>query len=538
MHISGFRRHAPAVTLFAFTLVLRITAAWRLANSAYGTPSSGDMRFYAEWARRIADGQLTDYHAFYGQPLYAYLLGAFFWLVGFQPALVSLLQGAVDAGTAVLIYKIGTLVFPAKAQVGRIVGGIAAVGWALFVPAAAYSGLLIPTAWTVFAWWLCIWWLLARSGRAGGGEWLLIATFTGVLAMASATILFVLPLLALKAFTRRSITAGAAIFAGVALGTAPAWIHNAVVARDPVFLSAHSGLNFWIGNNPEANGYPRVPRELPSEQAALLGESIKVAEAAAGQALPRSAVSAFWSAKASDYIRSHPGDWARLLARKAWNFWNAFEYDDLSSITPLRDAGIVPPGLSFGLLAAVGLPGLLLAVTLPRARYIAFAVLLQMLALLPVFVNERYRLAAAPGLLLLSALFMAELWRAIASARWSRAGVLIALVIVSTAFATRPPGDRALSALNDYKSARRHIMAREFGLGEMRMRRALQAMLGAQHLASPVANGFAEVASEQSQSGEDVGALATIDAGLRIDPANQRLRQLQQRLGGNPGAAD
>lgn len=535
MDTSALRRHAPAVFILALTLTQRLTTTWQLAHSPYGAPVTGDMRFYAEWARRIADGQLTDFHAFYGQPLYAYLLGALFWLVGFQPVVVGILQGLLDAATALLIYHIAQLAFPATPKNGRVVGVIAAIGWTFFAPSMAYSGLVIPASWTVFAWWLCVWWLLARSGNARLAEWFCIALFAGVVAMMSATILFVVPFFAAHAISRRSAAAAVAIMAGVLIGTAPAWVHNAFIARDPVFISAHSGLNFWIGNNPEANGYPRVPRELPSEQAALLEQSIKVAEAAAGRPLARSAVSAFWSDKARDYIHAQPGHWARLVAVKARNFWKGFEYDDLSSITALRDAGMVPPGLSFGLIAALGLPGLALAFRLHDARAIAFAVLLQMLALLPVFVNERYRLAAAPGLLLLSAFFIAELWRHFASARWSCAALAVGAVGVSTWFVTISPGDRALWSLNDYKTARRHIIAGEFELGEMRMRVALEAMLGPQHLAGAIATGFAEIAHEQLQTGDRTGASATLHAALRINPADERLRQLHRRVGEPPG---
>ena len=125
--------------------------------------------------------------------------------------------------------------------------------------------------------------------------------------------------------------------AGVFFGASPAWIHNYVVARDPVFLSAHSGVNFWIGNNPVANGYPKFPPGLHAGQEAMLQDSITTAEKAAGRPLKRSEVSKFWSAKASAWIHEHPGDWLRLVGVKIRNFWNAFQYDDISVVTALRD---------------------------------------------------------------------------------------------------------------------------------------------------------------------------------------------------------
>ena len=153
-----------------------------------------------------------------------------------------------------------------------------------------------------------------------------------------------------------------------------------------------------------------------------------------------------------------------------------------------------------------------------------------MLALLPVFVNERYRLAAAPGLLLLSAYFAVELWRLIVSGQWLRVAGAAALAVLSTWFVTLSPGDRALWSLDDYHTARRHIIAGEHEHGAMRMGHALEAMLGRQHLAPAIANGFAEVAREQLENGDRAGAISTIDAAIAINPADERLRQLRERV--------
>ncbi len=102
----------------------------------------------------------------------------------------------------------------------------------------------------------------------------------------------------------------------------------------------------------------------------------------------------------------------KLLGTKFNNFWSAFSYDDISVITALRDQSVILPGEGFGLIAALGLPGLLIACwKFPTSRWIAAAVLLHMGSLLTVFVTERYRLAAVPGLLLFAAYGLWELWR-------------------------------------------------------------------------------------------------------------------------------
>jgi len=427
------------------------------------------MKFYADWALRIAGGQWTDFHAFYGEPLYAYLLAGVFALAGYSLGWIGLIQAIGDAGTAVLILKIAEVVFSDSPRRAFFIGLLAALGWLFFTPAAAYCALLIPTSLVVFVWWFSVWWLLRRRAFARWFEWFAIAVLIGLSAMLSAAALFLLPLFVAALLGRRDF-ATLAVIAGIALGTAPAWAHNLFIARDPVFLSAHGGLNLWIGNNPEANGYPKIPTGLPSEQSLLLQRSIEIAEAAAGHALPRSAVSHFWSNKAQHFIATKFFDWLGLLALKMRNFWSNFQYDDLGSITALRDAGIIFPGLRFGLLAALGLPGLIFAARNPKARWLVAAVLLPMVALLPVFINERYRLPAVPGLLLLSAFLISEVQRQLAAARWRPFALTMIAVLVSSIFVFLPPNDRALQSLDDYKAARRELSAHDFPHGEKRLR--------------------------------------------------------------------
>ena len=337
------------------------------------------MSFYNDWAQRILHGQWSDHLAFYGLPGYAYLLAAFYKIFGYGPFVPGLLQAGLDAGTATLVYKIGQRVFSVEAPInaaaspnsvlrdrGSFIGLAAAAGWALFVPAQAYSIILMPTAWLVFVFWFLVWRFVDSNRPFTFRACLACGLMIGVTATGIATILFLVPLLVAAILLRgngrilQQAGAVAAVAAGITAGTAPCWIHNYFIARDPVLLSAHSGINFWIGNNPVANGYPRIPPGLRAGQSAMLQDSITVAEAATGHSLPRSAVSHYWSAKAADYIRGHPGEWLKLLATKLRNFWNAFQYDDLSIVTSLRDEGVILPGLRFGLVAALGLPGMFL----------------------------------------------------------------------------------------------------------------------------------------------------------------------------------
>jgi hypothetical protein len=464
--------------IFAFVFFVRLIVLSRLAFSPFLVPAGGDMHFYDQWAKEILQGQFTSGHAFYGLPLYAYWLALIYKIVGYGPFVPGVVQATFDAGTAVVIFKLGQQVFT-----NNFLSFTGALAWAFVTPAQAYAAILMPTSLHIFAFWFVVWRIVQFDFKPSQGECFITGMLTGFVAMGVATILFVLPLVLAALFFKRAHPSGiegekrrvlaacvALLLAGVAVGTAPCWIHNYLVARDPVLLSAHSGINFWIGNNPEATGYPRFPPGLRAGQSAMLEDSITRAEVAAGHPLKRSEVSAYWSAKAKEYIADHPIKWMKLVALKMRNFWSAFQYDDLSIITALREEGVILPGLSFGIIAALALPGMLLAWrTTPASRWIAGAVLLQMAALLIVFVTERYRLAAVPGLLLFAAFGLCTFWQNIARDRVVDAIVYVGMLIASAVFVAWPQRDPALWALDAYNSGRQALESNNLAQAEKKL---------------------------------------------------------------------
>jgi tetratricopeptide (TPR) repeat protein len=524
------RQRPPPIEfyLFAAVLALRLVSLARLAQSDLLLPGSGDMQFYNSWALRILHGTWTDHLAFYGLPLYPYLLAAIYKVCGYSPFVPGLLQAILDSGTAVLLYKLARSVFaesnsraaatrPAR---GEVIGVLAAIGWMFCQPAQAYSIILMPTVCFVFVSWFIVWRIVTL--KQAPRLWLVfsLGLLTGFTAMGVATILVLVPLLLVAIFVRwsasksRRLTSAALIIAGVFVGTSPAWIHNYFVARDPVFLSAHGGINFWIGNNPEATGYPRFPPGLHSDQQALLEDSIRVAEQTTGDALRRSEVSSYWSSQAGKWIASHPFRWLELLGRKIENFWNAFQYDDLSIITELREEAIIFPGIGFGAIAAVALPGMLIACwRLRESRWIVAAVLLQMVSLLPVFVTERYRLVALPGLLIFAGFGVWELWQQIAAGRYTKATQFVALLLVSTALVCLPQRDSSLWALDVYNSGLKALDAGRFTQAKQKLDLAYS------YFPRNAGVNFAE-GNLQLAMGDRVRAKIFYQSTLRLDPRN------------------
>ena len=474
----------PAHYVFGGVLLIRVVVLARLTASLYLLPTRGDMHFYDDWAQRILNGQLTDHLAFYGLPGYAYLLAALYKIVGYGPFIPALLQALLDAGTAVLIYKVSAGIFSGTGlRRAQIAGVLAAVGWAFFVPAQTYAVVLMPTAWFVFIFWLILWRIVSRKNAPTKWGALILGLLVGLAATAIATVLFLIPLvvgaillkpaISTHSQFRTRINALVLLFLGAAAGTSPCWVHNCFIAHDRVFLSAHSGINFWIGNNPGAIGYPRFPPGLHAGQAAMLQDSIDAAESAAGHALPRGQVSQYWAAKARNYITSHPVAWLRLLALKLRNLWSAFQYDDLSIITILREQNVTLPGIYFGLVAVLALPAIFLVwKTAPLSRWIAVAIALHVLALLPVFTTERYRLPIVPGLLIFAAFGLVAFFNHVVAGKFRWAIAYAAFLIVSSYFISWPQRDPSLWALDAYNSGWQALESGNLPLAERKLQLA------------------------------------------------------------------
>ena len=469
------KRVPPAAWIFIVAFGVRLLTLVRFANSAHFLPDSGDMKFYNGWALRILHGQWTDHMAFYGLPGYAYFLAGIYSIMGYVPFVVGLLQIAADSATAALLFSIAVEIFTHTSKPGevsgteklrpQITGALAALGWILFQPAQTFSVILMPTSWLVLAFWACVWRLLKIHRCSIVRPWLWMGLGIGVVAMMVATVFFLIPLIiaaiilnldsgsAWKIRAPKIAAVCAVLTAGVLAGTSPCWIHNYFIAGEPVLLSAHSGVNFYIGNNSIANGYPKIPPGLRAGQEGMLKDSITMAEVAAGHKLKRAEVSRFWSAKANDYIHSHFSDWLRLMGVKFKNIWNAYQYDDLSLVMLFEQDGILTPGLKFGFVAALAIPGLLIAgCKYRRSRWVIAAVFLHMAALMPVFVTERYRLAAVPGLLLMASIGLWEVWNFLLQKKWRAVFLYIAGTAAAVAFVAQPPLDEGLWSLDYYNT--------------------------------------------------------------------------------------
>src|SRR5205814_8651009 len=126
--------------------------------------------------------------------------------------------------------------------------------------------------------------------------------------------------------------ARAALFlAGLALVLVPVAARNAYVGGGFYVTTSQAGPNFYIGNNPPADGtYQslRFGRGAPEYERQ---DATELAEHDLGRRLTPAEVSNYWTDKALGFITSRPASWLTLMGLKVALLWNATEILDTES---------------------------------------------------------------------------------------------------------------------------------------------------------------------------------------------------------------
>src|SRR5205814_5747415 len=154
--------------------------------------------------------------------------------------------------------------------------------------------------------------------------------------------------------------ARAALFlAGLALVLVPVAARNAYVGGGFYVTTSQAGPNFYIGNNPRADGtYQslRFGRGAPEYERQ---DATELAEHDLGRRLTPGEVSGYWTGRAFDFIASQPGAWLKLTVRKAALLVNAAEAvdteDQESHAEWSRPLRVLGPFTHFGVLVPLAI---------------------------------------------------------------------------------------------------------------------------------------------------------------------------------------
>jgi tetratricopeptide (TPR) repeat protein len=206
------------------------------------------------------------------------------------------------------------------------------------------------------------------------------------------------------------------MFAGVLVVLLPVGLRNLFIGGEFTLTTSQFGPNFYIGNNPLADGtYGSIRNEIKETQ--LEGPDAKrLAERALGQSLTPGQVSSYWYDRALEYISAQPVQWLRLVGFKWLLVWNAREVEDSDDFYIYQNwswlLGLLAWVSHFGILAPLASVGVLLTLRQWRQLWVLYAMIAALAASVAVFyVFGRYRYPLVPLLTLFAGAGIVETWR-------------------------------------------------------------------------------------------------------------------------------
>ena len=472
-----------AAALFLVALAVRLLHLWAIHDTVLFDVLMGDARSYDAWAQRLAAGDWFGTDVFYQAPLYPYFLGVLYAALGRDLLMVRIVQAAVGATSAVLLASAGERLF------SRGVGLLAGAALALYAPAVFFDGLLQKSVLDVFFICLSIWVVSRLVDRPGSPRlWVGLGLSMGALSLTRENALALVAVAALWSLARgfetvnggrltadgrpqtadrkpRRTASGRdrngggignldqspgspipdsgsrwlpilAFVLGLGVVLLPVVVRNYAVTGGFYLTTSQFGPNFYIGNNPAADGTYMSLRPGRGAPEFERQDATELAERARQRSLTPGEVSSYWTEQALAYITSQPGDWLALVGRKIALLWNSSEMLDTESQETYEEASPVLRLLGtvghFGVVVPLALLGLIASWSDRRRLWPLFALLAAYATSVVLFyVFARYRFPLVPFLLLLAANGLVATLRLFAStprARRGAIGVAVALV--------------------------------------------------------------------------------------------------------------
>jgi tetratricopeptide (TPR) repeat protein len=525
-------RIVPEAVLAA-VLVPRIVYLRELGRSPLATFLVEDQIVYQRRALEILSGHLVgDSVPFYSSTLYPYLLAAVYAVAGVRPTAVYLLQHLLGVVTCALVFLLAREVLDdrRRAAVALVLAG-------LYGPLVFAEGQILMISWTVFAVALALY-AAVRYARAGAIGWAIVSGAGCGLAMADKPNIVVMGLAIAfwwgRTARRPRLVSLTALASGAALFVLPVVAINATATGGGVLISASSGINLAIGNNPGSDGTYTEPWAAEGQDSSQFQGLQNASRHFAGRALGREVddleADRYWRRAAIDYILARPLDEARLLGRKVLLMLNRQEIPNVMSFDFYRarfpalrlfPAGfwlVGPFALLAALLSAAGGRGpLLLSIT-----WAAYAV-----TLLPFFVCDRFRLPVVPILVVLAADGMVTIGDALVARRIRRAILLSAAVSIFAFVAALP--------LAHFDQARDHWMLAQAFLERGELEQAIFEYGAVLAIHPDQSRAWTDLGLAQERLGRYSDAEKSLERATRISPglgfAHAALADLERRRG-------
>lgn len=403
--LLGIRTPCLAVFIGVLALLLRFLHIQEIIETPLYHGLALDSEQFQSLAVKILQGDFLDEDFSYLSPLYPGFLSVVYGLFGLHNLPVLLFQSFLDAFNCLLLYDLGTRIFD------RRTGLLASLVYALYGVSIFYSGLVLSTSLILFLLLISVT-LMIRGMERSPFSFFWPGLLFGLVLLGRSNAILLAPVFVfwflgiLHRRTRARVAVQGLLFflLGTMVFTGLSTARNVLSAGRVSPFSAHGGINFFIGNNPEANGGFMSIEGISWRPIQQSKDAVRIAEREAGRTLEPDEASLYWLKRGLNYLWTEPGDALRLYARKAALFWRHEEIPLNISYPLCRSFSWVLqlPLFSFGLIAPFGLMGVALARRRdPAVALLQLCVVGYMVSVVAFYVSARYRLPAVPFLVLL-----------------------------------------------------------------------------------------------------------------------------------------
>lgn len=420
-------------------IIFRVLFFLQFTKTPFSRHPLLDAQYYHDVAQEVAQGHIIQNRAFFMSPFYPFALGLWYALLGPRLWIAPVLQMILGIITCFFLYRIGTRLFsPAT-------GLLAAAFYSLYKPALFYEQTILMETSLGFIYLILLLIIVEKGEQEKPGWWMVIGLILGIASLCRANVLLFFPVLILwcawnrklkieRSALRSLLVRMALLLGGMLLCILPATLHNYLAEKDFVLIGSNSGINLFIGNNPNAKGYfdpvPGVDwmRDMWGAQQA---------ERALGRfPLKSSEISRYWKSRAFTFIREYPLSFINLLFVKFYYFWGTVELDQILSMQQM--SSLMPvlswPLFNFRILGPLALAGLFLCVICRERRRVILAlfIITYVLSLLPFFMTDRYRIPAVPLLCVAAAFTLVHVVELVKKKDWRRlsyTGGAVALLV-------------------------------------------------------------------------------------------------------------
>ncbi|MDH4155751.1 MAG: glycosyltransferase family 39 protein [candidate division Zixibacteria bacterium] len=375
-----------------------------------------DNNYHHHWALSIAGGDILGDTTYFRAPFYVFCLSFLYWLFGASLWVGRIFGMTLGLGSIVVTCLLTRPLF------GRKVALVAAVLQAVNPVMIYFEGELLLDPLFMLLLQLAVYrlvhWLDGHrpSDAFWTGLFLALASITRPTALMFIVII-PLSVLLFKRPEKRLAVQFMSFLLPLVVIVGAVFVRNLAVAGDPVIVASQGGINFYIGNNPDADG---LSAALPEP----LGHNWKVqdisyvAQKETGEKLLPGQVSAFWTSRAMEWIAGQPGQFLSLYGKKLYHNFSNREISNNRSLAAFfaKMPILKYSPVTFGLLLSLAVVGLMAGW---RSRFETKLLLLLMAAYLAAsslfFFNSRFRLPLLPFYVTLAANGLWFLARAVAT---------------------------------------------------------------------------------------------------------------------------